>query len=104
MKKLQFGLTLYIISGPQADYVAECSNASSSSPTLYATLTQCYFRFGCVKKPLRDVTITAVTGSSVVEQERKQEVNTTEPQVVFRRPAYSTGGCLICCGCEIWSI
>lgn len=40
------------------------------------------------EKPARDVTISAVTGSSAVEQERKQEVNRGGPQVVLSQSAY----------------
>lgn len=43
---------------------------------------------------LRDVTIAEVTGSAVVEQERKQEVNAATPQVALGRAAYPFGVCL----------
>lgn len=50
------------------------------------------------EKPARDVTISAVTGSSAVEQERKQEVNRGGPQVVLSQSAYPIYRCLVCCG------
>lgn len=55
------------------------------SPPLYSGCNpeRLLFQARLSENHVRDVTITAVTGSPAVEQERKQEVSADEPQVVF---------------------
>lgn len=81
MKKLHFGRRLYIISVSEAS--SKCCEVSASSLPLVRNSKRLLFQ----ALHLRDVTITVVTGSPVVEQKRKQEVNAAKPQVVLRRPA-----------------
>lgn len=81
MKKLQFGQRLYITLGSEAS--SKCCSVSASSLPLVRNSQWLLFQAW----HLRDVPLAVVTGSLVVEQKRKQEVNTAEPQVVFRRPA-----------------
>lgn len=55
-----------------------------SLPQFEFALTGFYFCHGGVTT-LCDITVSVVTGSSEVEQERKQEVITAKPQVVLRQ-------------------
>lgn len=100
MKYLQFGQRLYIISGSEAIWVPDQSAVKLPLPPPPLCNTKwLLFQPWRGKNHVRDVTITVVTGSSVVEQERKQEVNAAKPQVVLRRLADPIGRCLVCCEC-----
>lgn len=81
MKKLQFGERLYIF---VSEASSKCCEVSASSLPFVRNPERLLFQ----ALHLRDITITVVKGSSVVEQKRKQEVNAAKPQVVLRRPAY----------------
>ena len=99
IKKSQCDHRLYNIS--RSDAVCLSDQSAVKLPHLSAPLCNpkwLLFQAWQCKNHLRDVTITVVTGSLVVEQERKQEVNAAEPQVVLSRPADPIGGCLVCCG------
>lgn len=95
-KKLQFATRLWCL-WLRGHYASDQSAVKLPfpPPQVYVTLL---FQALLCKNQLRDVTITVVTGSPVLEQERKQEVASNKPQIVLCRPACLIGRCLVFCG------
>lgn len=78
---------LYISSGLESMWVPDQRDIHTHSHAhSVCYLTELLFQARPLcENHLGDMTVTAVTGNPVVEQERKQEVNTAKLQVVLRR-------------------